>query len=177
MITHRKWRHRLDASVSSLSTSNCYGIQVLVWVQTLVGAQMHKLIWAVAVHIPISWLFLPDIWHIHVYIYHNSRYYTLTLSTLGKIFSRHFDFLFLFFPGNRIWNFMQIVSNLHEMLNPVSWEKYQFVVCWISQEQNCKGDHSIKTVGLKGQSLLPLKAKSEEIHFQKRWCAPLFGWG
>ena len=34
---------------------------------------------------------------------------------------------FLFFPENRIWHFMQIVSigdNLHEMLNPVFWEKY-----------------------------------------------------
>ena len=33
---------------------------------------------------------------------------------------------FLFFPENRIWHFMQIVSvgdNLHEMSNPVFWEK------------------------------------------------------
>ena len=33
---------------------------------------------------------------------------------------------FLFFPENRIWYFLQIVSNgdnLHEMSNPVSWEK------------------------------------------------------
>ena len=32
----------------------------------------------------------------------------------------------LFFPENRIWHFMQIVSlgdNLHEMSYPVSWEK------------------------------------------------------
>ena len=35
----------------------------------------------------------------------------LTLSTLGKIFSRrHFEIFFLFFPENRIWHFMQIVS-------------------------------------------------------------------
>ena len=51
----------------------------------------------------------------------------LTLSTLGKIFSRrHFEIFFLFFPENRIWHFMQIVSlgdNLHEMSNPVFWEK------------------------------------------------------
>ena len=34
--------------------------------------------------------------------------------------------LFLFFPEYRIWQFMQIVSNgdyLHEMSNPVFWEK------------------------------------------------------
>ena len=37
---------------------------------------------------------------------------------------------FLFFPENRIWHFMQIVSigdNLHEMSNPdfkENWEKY-----------------------------------------------------
>ena len=33
---------------------------------------------------------------------------------------------FLFFPENRIWHSMQIVSlgdNLHEMSNPVFWEK------------------------------------------------------
>ena len=51
----------------------------------------------------------------------------LTLSTLGKIFSRrHFEIFFLFFSENRIWHFMQIVSygdNLHEMSNPVFWEK------------------------------------------------------
>ena len=35
----------------------------------------------------------------------------LTLSTLGKIFSRqHFEVFVLFFPENRIWHFMQIVS-------------------------------------------------------------------
>ena len=37
--------------------------------------------------------------------------WTLTLSTLGKIFSRqHFEIFFLFFPENRIWHFMQMVS-------------------------------------------------------------------
>ena len=33
---------------------------------------------------------------------------------------------FLFFPENRIWYFMQIVSNgdnLHEMSKPVFWEE------------------------------------------------------
>ena len=35
---------------------------------------------------------------------------------------------FLIFSGNRIWHFMQIVSNgdnLHEMSNPVSWENWE----------------------------------------------------
>ena len=35
----------------------------------------------------------------------------LTLSTLGKIFSRqHFEIFFKFFPKSRIWHFMKIVS-------------------------------------------------------------------
>ena len=35
----------------------------------------------------------------------------LTLSTLGNIFSRRYiEIVFLFFPENRIWHFMQIVS-------------------------------------------------------------------
>ena len=44
-----------------------------------------------------------------------------------EIFSRQqIDDIFLFFPVNRIWHFMQIVSwgdNLHEMSNPVFREK------------------------------------------------------
>ena len=41
----------------------------------------------------------------------NNYTLALTLSTLGKIFSRrHFEIFFLFFPENRIWHFMQIVS-------------------------------------------------------------------
>ena len=35
---------------------------------------------------------------------------------------------FLFFPENRIWHFMQIISlgdNLYEMSNPVCWEKLE----------------------------------------------------
>ena len=41
----------------------------------------------------------------------------LTLRTLGKIFSRRDFEIFCFFPENRIWHFMQIVSNgdLHEI--------------------------------------------------------------
>ena len=37
----------------------------------------------------------------------------------------------LFFPENRIWYFMQIVSiggNLHEILNPVFWEKIREMI-------------------------------------------------
>ena len=47
----------------------------------------------------------------------------LKLSTLGKIFTRqHFEiFFFFFFPENRIWHF--IGDNLHDMFNPVFWEK------------------------------------------------------
>ena len=45
--------------------------------------------------------------------------YIIMLSTLCKTFSRpHISIFFLFFPENRIWPFMQIVSvrgNLHQM--------------------------------------------------------------
>ena len=55
------------------------------------------------------------------------KVYGLTLSTLGKIFSRrHYEIFLVFSPENRIWYFMQIVSNgdnLHEMSNPVFWER------------------------------------------------------
>ena len=48
----------------------------------------------------------------------------LTLSTLVKNFSRRqFE---IFFPENRLWHFMQILSSgdsLQEMSNPVFWEK------------------------------------------------------
>ena len=43
--------------------------------------------------------------------------------------------IFLTFPENKIWHFMQIVStgdNLHEMSIPVSWKKrkiFQNVIC------------------------------------------------
>ena len=51
----------------------------------------------------------------------------LTHSTLGKFFSKpNFEIFFLFFQGNRILQFMQIVftgDNLHEMSNPVFWKK------------------------------------------------------
>ena len=46
----------------------------------------------------------------------------LTLSTLGKIFSKHIEICFLSFQENRIWHFLQIVSigdNLQEISNPV----------------------------------------------------------
>ena len=43
----------------------------------------------------------------------------LMFCTMGKIFGRwHIE---IFFPEKRIWHFMQI--NLHEMSNPVFWEK------------------------------------------------------
>ena len=51
----------------------------------------------------------------------------LTLSTLGNIFSRqHTEFFFLFLLEKKFLCFMQIFSigdNLHEMSNPVFWEK------------------------------------------------------
>ena len=52
---------------------------------------------------------------------------SITLRTLGKIFSRqHFEIFSLFFPENKICHFLQIVSFgdiLHEMSNSVFREK------------------------------------------------------
>ena len=58
---------------------------------------------------------------------------TLTLSTLGKIFSRRhiWNIFVLFFPKNRIWHFMQNVSNgdsLLEMSNLVFWKKIRKIL-------------------------------------------------
>ena len=51
----------------------------------------------------------------------------LTLTTLcANSADAKLMIFFLFSPENRIWHFMQIVSNrvnLHEMSNPVFWEK------------------------------------------------------
>ena len=67
-----------------------------IWILFRPGEQ--KFIWIVALSWP-RWLPCPYL----------KNY--LTLSTLGKIFSRrHFEIFFLFFPENRIWHFMQIVS-------------------------------------------------------------------
>ena len=62
----------------------------------------------------------------------------LTLSMLDNISSRwHFEIFFLFFPENKIWQFMQIVS-FYEVLETKFLKKKkkkkkynQFVVCWI----------------------------------------------
>ena len=58
--------------------------------------------------------------------------FLLMLCMLGKNFSRrYFEIYFLFLPENRLWHLIKIVS-LHEMSEPVFWEKYyHFVVCWI----------------------------------------------
>ena len=51
----------------------------------------------------------------------------LTFSHLSKSFGGwYFEIFVIFFPENRIWHFMQIVStgdNLHEMSDPVFWKK------------------------------------------------------
>ena len=32
-------------------------------------------------------------------------------------------YLYYFFPQNRLWNFLQIGDNLHEMPKPIFWQK------------------------------------------------------
>ena len=47
------------------------------------------------------------------------------LSMQGKVYSRRQNEIFsLYFPENRFWYFMQIVSN-HDMSKPVFWEKQE----------------------------------------------------
>ena len=62
---------------------------------------------------------------------------TITLSTLGKIFSRwHFEIFFSFFQENRICISCKL-SPLHEMSNPIFFvikTNNKFVVCWICPE-------------------------------------------
>ena len=68
----------------------------------------------------------------------NQRLSCINTSTLGKIFSsRYFEIFFLFFPENRVWHFMQVVSigdNLHEMSQPVIWENKKNVISLSSAE-------------------------------------------
>ena len=54
----------------------------------------------------------------------------LALLTFTTLWANSADDKLLFFllPEYKIWHFAQIVSigdNLHEMSNPVSWEKYE----------------------------------------------------
>ena len=67
----------------------------------------------------------------------------LTLSNMDTILSRwHTDifFFFFFFSWKQIWHFMQVVSKGKQFewnVKPCfleKWEKYQFIVCWITPE-------------------------------------------
>ena len=52
----------------------------------------------------------------------------LTFTTLWANLADDKLMIFSLLPEYKIWHFMQIVSigdNLHEMSNPVSWEKYE----------------------------------------------------
>ena len=90
---------------------------------------------------------------IKLFFYAKNRYFSYfsTKNTLSKGISRKLTFttlwafsaddklmiFFLFFPVNRIWHFMQIVSwgdNLHEMSNPVFWEKQEKYFKMLSAE-------------------------------------------
>ena len=64
-------------------------------------------------------------------------YQHLNFTTLWATSADDKLIFFLFFPENRIWHFMQIVStgdNLHGMSNPVFWGKikkiFQYIICW-----------------------------------------------
>ena len=58
----------------------------------------------------------------------------LTLSNMSKNFSRlHFEIFFSEICFG-ISCKLSLGDNLHEMSEPISWKKYQFVVCWSSAE-------------------------------------------
>ena len=82
-------------------------------------------------------------------------FYPLTPSTPGKIFNRrHNEIFFLFFPENKIWHFIQIISRKQAWTfhsNCLYWRQfarnvkfyclvkiryYQFVFCWINPERD-----------------------------------------
>ena len=53
-----------------------------------------------------------------------SYFYTLTF--LCKLSAKETVIFFIYFPENRLWHFMQIVSledSLHEISKPIFWEK------------------------------------------------------
>ena len=90
---------------------------------------------------------------------------TLTLSTLGTIFSRwHFEIFFSFFQENRICTSCKL-SPLHEMSNPVFLvmkrkeieKQIQSVVCWISPESPFWRRFPAVALGLYNTSLLLVK--------------------
>ena len=61
----------------------------------------------------------------------NSAHQSLALS------SRHIGIFFLFFPENRFWHFMQIISsgdNLHEMPKPVSEKNKKNIINVLAAE-------------------------------------------
>ena len=58
-----------------------------------------------------------------ILFYHQSDH-LLTLSMLGKNFSKwHFEIFLLFFSVIRFWYFMQTGDSLHEIANLFSWRK------------------------------------------------------
>ena len=76
-----------------------------------------RLIWAFNLHIP--WRDILT-WGSQILVRSLFAWCMLTLSTLGKNFSRQFEISFLIFPENRLWHFMPIVSSwddLHGMSN------------------------------------------------------------
>ena len=60
-----------------------------------------------------------------------------------KNFSRrNFEIFTLFFPENRIWHFVQIISlgdNLHEMSNPISQKKNEKTLFNLSSAEPAHG--------------------------------------
>ena len=70
-----------------------------------------------------------------------NKFYLMLNSTLGIIFSRrHFEIFFFFFRENRIWLFLLIVSNKHEVSTPfffrktmeisLVWRLFNLLIAW-----------------------------------------------
>ena len=134
-VIHHKWKHRYNTSELFWSDCACA-------VQIFCGIALGKLyatdgngilsdcpIWVYAVPYIISILHLfvcQGLFYCLVYILLPIR----TVLTFTTLWANSADnkcmIFFLLFPQNRLWHFMQIVSNgdnFHEMSKPVFWGK------------------------------------------------------
>ena len=109
-------------------------------------SSLHKfcLLTCVYFHVPLirqrtlyglnTYLYLWTLYELRVGFRSNKT--GLTLTTLGKIFSRwYFEIVVIYFPENRNWNFMQtkVCIKCQILFSGKNKKKYhQFVVCWIS---------------------------------------------
>ena len=90
----------------------------------------------------------------------------IKLSMLGKNFSRHFR---IFFPGKMIRNFKP--DNLHEISNPIFWEKQEKIIN-LSSAELAQGALSVKTrkmvIGISLLSMAMLRCSNTVVNLSIR---------